>query len=276
MKLNVLISTCDEGIFRVPAVLSTPREDVSYIISMQYSNEVFLQQIPAELYRRKDVSILPLDGLGLCRNRNNALRYATGDIAIIADDDVRYCDSYFDTIIETFENDKELDIAQFKIKSLDGGFIKSYPDFSYTYPDVPYGMYITSPEIAIRISTTKRHIYFDERFGLGSSHFICGEEEVLFADAHRQGFTIKYIPQYAVEAPSNSTGTRTYTDKRVMMAKGAVNYYLHKSTAWLRMFKFALLGSIKRKGSFFKLLYYTYKGIYHYKKVAIYESPIGR
>lgn len=272
----MLICTYNEGISRVPAILLPPRPDVSYIISIQYTQESYLQHIPKELMMRHDVRVVPIAGLGLCRNRNNALQAATGDIALIADDDVRYRNEYFDRVIETFSQDSEVDVAQFKIKSLDGGFIKDYPEFSYTHPHIPRGMYVTSPEIAMRIATTRGKVYFDERFGLGSPHFISGEEEVLFTDAVRKGLTVRYYPQFVVEAPSESTGSRTYYDERVMMAKGAINYYIHGASAWLRMFKFALVSALARRGSFTTLLRGTFKGINYYRRVVRYENPIGR
>lgn len=276
MKLDVLICTLNEGITRLPEVLIEPREDVKYIVSMQYTDEVFLQQIPTILHERCDVQLVTLPGKGLSRNRNNAMRHASADIAIIADDDVRYKDEYFDRIIATFKQNKTLDIAQFKIKSTDNRPVKNYPNHTYNYPDVPKGMYATSPEIAFRVSSVQGKLYFDERFGLGSSHFICGEEEIFFHDAYRLKLNITYFPHYVVEAPSSSTGARTYTDEQVMMAKGAMHYYLHGCSAWLRMFKFAIVSAIHHRGSFVQLLRGTFKGICHYKKIVRYENPVGR
>ena len=276
MKLDVLICTLNEGVACVPEVLIEPREDVTYIVSMQYTDEAFLQQVPATLRERNDVRFVTLEGKGLSRNRNNALMHATGDIALIADDDVRYCDEYFDCVIETFEQNSDVDVAQFMIKASDGGFIKNYPKHPYSYPQIPKGMYVTSPEIAVRVASVQGKLFFDERFGLGSPYFICGEEEILFYDAYHMGLTVAYFPRYIVEAPSNSTGVRTFTDERVMMAKGAMHYYLHGQSAWLRMTKFALLAALHRQGSFVQLLRGTFKGINYYRKVVQYENSIGR
>ncbi len=276
MKLDVLICTLDEGIARVPDILLPPRDNVAYVVSMQYTREDYQQLIPAELQARPDVRIVTLQGKGLSRNRNNALQAAQGDIALIADDDVRYCDAYFDRVIKAFEENENVDIAQFKIKALDGGYIKDYPAYSYTYPHVPRGMYVSSIEIAVRTATTRDKIHFDERFGLGSPYFICGEEEVLFYNAYQQGLTITYYPWFVVETTSDSTGSRTYSDERVMMAKGAINYYLHGAWAWLRMLKFALHGALTGRGSLGKLLRATFKGINYYKKVVRYEDSVGR
>ena len=276
MKLNVLICTLNDGIARVPDILLPRRADVDYIISMQYTDDTYLQQIPQELRVRSDVHVVTQSGKGLSRNRNNALKHATGDIALIADDDVHYCNQYFDRVINAFEHDSRLDIAQFMIKALDGGYIKDYPNHTYTYPHVAKGMYVTSPEIALRVTSIKGRLFFDERFGLGSPYFVCGEEEVFFYDAYRMGMTIRFFPEYVVEAPSDSTGMRTYTDERVMMAKGAIHYHLHGISSWLRMFKFALTSALSRRGRFDVLLRNTYKGINYYRKVVQYENPIGR
>ena len=276
MKLDVLICTIDERIALVPAILLPMRADVNYIVSMQYTDEAYLQQIPQVLRERADVKVVTLKGKGLTRNRNFALKHATADIALIADDDVRYCDEYFNRIITTYKQHPHLDVAQFKIKSLDGGFIKNYPDYSYTYPHIAKGMYVSSQEITLRVATVRGKVHFDERFGLGSPYFICGEEEIFFYDAYRAGFTVSYFPYFAVEHPSESTGVHTYTDERVMMAKGAMHYRLHGASAWLRMFKFALTSAIARKGRFGILLRNTFKGINYYRKVVRYESSIGR
>lgn len=276
MKLDVLICTLNEGICRVPEVLIAPREDVMYVVSMQYTDECFLQHIPHSLRERKDVQLITLPGRGLCRNRNHALLAARADIALIADDDVRYCDEYFDRIIETFERNKEVDVAHFKIQSTDGGVVKDYPEEHYRYPHVPRGMYVSSIEIALRIHTVRNRVQFDERFGLGSPYFICGEEDIFIRDAAQAGLHIAYFPLVIVQHPDDSTGSRTYTDERVMMAKGAVQYYLHGNSAWLRMFKFALISAVHRKGSFTQLLRATFKGINYYRKVVKYENPTGR
>ena len=276
MNLDVLICTLNEGIARVPEILLPVRADVNYIVSMQYTDESYLQFIPQSLHERADVRVVTLCGKGLSRNRNNALRHATGDIALIADDDVRYCDEYFNRVIATFEQNPQLDIAQFKIKATDGGCIKEYPDFCYTYPHVPKGMFIASIEMAMRLSSVRERVWFDERFGLGSPHFICGEEDIFICDACRAGLTVSYFPYFIVEHPSESTGAHTYTDARVMQAKGAVQYYLHGASAWLRMFKFALTSALARRGRFDVLLRHTFSGINYYRKVVRYESAVGR
>lgn len=276
MRIDVLICTLNEGIENVPRVFIAPRDDVSYIVSMQYTDQSYLERIPEEVRNRQDVRLLLLEGKGLCRNRNNALRAATGDLALIADDDVRYCDEYFDNILKVFRENERLDIAQLKIKS---AYYESmpnrYPTFSCTYPNVVRGMFASSIELVLRVATVRGKIWFDERFGLGSPYFICGEESILVHDAIQAGLTVTYFPLYVVEHNAPGTGAKAFTDERVMMAKGAVQYYIYGWSGYLRMLKWAIVGALHGKCSFAKAVGGTFKGINYYRKVVRYENPIG-
>ena len=71
--LHLLVCTLDERIAGVPQMLLPPQEGVRWVVSMQYTDERFLQQIPAVLQERSDVHLLTLPGKGLSRNRNHAL-----------------------------------------------------------------------------------------------------------------------------------------------------------------------------------------------------------
>ena len=88
-KIDVLICTIDAGITRVPKVLLEHMEGVRYVVSMQYTEEHFLQQVPEVLKERTDVELCYLQGRGLSRTRNMALSHVTSDVLLIADDDER-------------------------------------------------------------------------------------------------------------------------------------------------------------------------------------------
>ena len=103
MKLELLICTLDERIARVPDILLPARPDISYLVSMQYTDPKFLDHVPDVLRQRPDVRLIFLEGKGLSRNRNHCLDAATGDLALIVDDDCRYREEYFDRIIATVD-----------------------------------------------------------------------------------------------------------------------------------------------------------------------------
>lgn len=276
MKLNLLICTCNGGIERIPAMLLPPRKDVSYIVSMQYTDKSWLHKVPGLLLERPDVRVLFLPGMGLSRNRNHALAAADGDVALIADDDCRYRQVYFDTILRIYTEHPEVDIVQFRINPVEGVPIKRYATYAHPYAKRPRGMYPTSPELTLRVSAVQGKLFFNEKFGLGSGHLPCGEEDIFLHDAMQAGLSVWYFPFVVADAPCESTGLRVYTDRRVMMAQGAVNYHIHGWGAWPRMLKFAAMGALRRKGNFFRLLSGACSGILYYKKVILHEDSLNR
>lgn len=208
MKLSVLISTIDDGLKNIDKVLLSVSKEVEYIISHQYTDEKY-RFIPKALLR-KDVLISQIPGKGLSKSRNNAIKHATGEIAVIADDDVRYKSDYFDTIVNTYLYEN-VDVACFKIKTPEGKLeYKKYPkeileikDFESYSP--------SSIELTFKLDKIKLHnISFDHRFGLGAK-FIGGEEKLFLHDSIDKGLKVKFIPKYVVEHDYESSN-RNLTD----------------------------------------------------------------
>ncbi len=198
MKINILISTIDDGLAKVEDILLTPSEDVRYIVSHQVTDESY-RQVPEGL-KRSDVVLSQITGRGLSRNRNNVLKYVSEGICLLADDDVRYTEENFRAIREAFTGDPGLDVACFKIATPPGeGEYKDYAPDPYLLNE-KNGHYISSLEIAFRLEAVKRcGIKFDERFGLGSDLIHYGEEAVFIYDCIKAGLKVKYIPSYVVE-----------------------------------------------------------------------------
>ena len=53
----------------------------------------------------------------MSRNRNNCLRHATADLCLIGDDDCRYTHEQLQAVINTFEQNPNVDIATFQYSS---------------------------------------------------------------------------------------------------------------------------------------------------------------
>lgn len=246
-RINILICTIDEGIHKIHQLLEPFQEDVEYKISHQFRDVKYLA-IPDNL-KRKDVSISQISGKGLSRNRNNSLKMANGDIAVIADDDVKYYPESFKNITKVFENDPELDVACFKIKTHAGEpEFKDYPNYECVLKKHRHH-YISSIEIAFRVESIKaKQIRFDERFGLGSEKYNAGEEEIFICDCINAGLKVMYFPSYIVEHPFYSSAKDTpLFEKRRNMLRGALNARIH---GWKAMPKAFFDAAI----SFFKLI----------------------
>lgn len=242
MKLSVLISTIDSGIDNLKNILLSPRHDVEYIISHQFTDEKYIY-IPAYLIR-DDIIISQIPGKGLSRSRNNAIKHAPGDIALIADDDVRYKPEYFDRVIEAYR-DNDVDVACFKIKTPDGEQeYKAYPNKQFKIAD--FDTYSPSSiELTFKLDVIRRNkIQFDERFGLGT--FIpAGEENIFIKQCIRKNLNIRFFPEFIVEHPYDST-TKILPKNHVDRIKVSAGYDYY-DYGILSIFKI-ILSAIKNRG----------------------------
>lgn len=234
MELNILISTIDHGIEKINDILLPFRNDVKYIVSHQYRDEKYLP-IPKELLR-KDVLISQISGQGLTKSRNNALCQATGDVCVIADDDIQYTNEYFNTIISVYK-ENDVDVAFFKIYTgQKQPEYKEYPKTNKVITNI-FDYSPSSIEITFKLEAVKHgKILFDERFGLGS--WLKGGGEDLFVhDSICSGLKIKFFPFYIVQHPFEST-IKLFSkyDKRRVQVSGAFDARLNGRMAVIKAF----------------------------------------
>ncbi len=205
MTISLLIATIDAGIKKVDRVILEPQPGIQYYISHQVTGELF-RKIPESLKTRSDVQLSQIKGRGLSRNRNHLLDLAMGDLALLADDDARYRMEYFETLRSVFTEHQDIDVACFKIATPEG--YPEYKEYSEESFLLNYASrhYISSLEVAFRLSAVKKMgLKFDERFGVGSEFIAYGEESVFIHDCIKAGLKVKYFPEYIVEHAADST-----------------------------------------------------------------------
>lgn len=169
---------------------------------------------------------------GLSRSRNVALENATGDICVIADDDITYEDRYQEIIQEAYQKHPSMDIIVFALPSQNIERSKEYPS---TEKRIGYlrSMRVYSYEITFRRSSIARaSVSFNELFGAGSGKYSCGEENIFLFNCLRKGIKILYVPkQIGVVSHSTSTWFKGY-DSKFFFDKGAMFYAMSKSMAF--------------------------------------------
>lgn len=276
--LDILICTIDGRVASVPQMLLPAQAGVRWVVSMQYTDERFLQQIPAVLRERTDVHMLLLPGRGLSRNRNNALDFVRQTLAdrpaspsadrtqrhyaLISDDDVHYTLPRLQELLKCLDDNPQADVALFKTITPDGTPLKNYPARTMTYREAMTvkRYYPTSFEIVLGEEAIKR-LQFDERFGLGSPSLSCGEEDVLMHDAMQAGLDIRFFPLVVGQTDPATTGSRFLTDVAVQRAKGAVfAYTLPRTRAYYAIVKEALRHLIYNRANPFPLLRHMHQG----------------
>jgi GT2 family glycosyltransferase len=206
--LNVLYCAFEEGLLEIEKNIPIPNPNVRYFISLQGDIEK-IPAIPISLQSRSDLEISILEGRGLSKNRNNAIKMAlesssSQDIFLIADEDVEFIEGFETVIITAFNQNIDTHILTFQISTgLSNQKYKSYWEkerkIRITEIDT-----VSSIEMAGRADVFKR-VKFEENLGLGST-FPSGEETAFLADSLRAGFQIKYIPKPIVIHPLESSG----------------------------------------------------------------------
>jgi uncharacterized membrane protein len=219
MNVDILISTYGKGINNVAQILLEEQNNVRYVISHQ-CDSLFVSQIPRELVRR-DVIVSRIQGKGLSKSRNNALSQSSAFVGLISDDDVKYKQSYFDTIVKYHQSYPNYDVIIFKIRTLEGE--PEYKDYQLEIKEEKYIPRASSIEISFKLKKINGFkIRFDERFGAGKKFLIGSEERIFLHDCLKAGLKILYVPEYIVEHPYESTAKTLskYDNRRIRVIGG--------------------------------------------------------
>lgn len=259
MTLEILISTIGDGIFKAEKVILPPIDNIKYLISWQCPTV----DLPSSLHRA-DITIVQMHEKGLSLNRNNAIQYATGDICLIADDDVQYCKENLIKVIEIFNTHPTLQLATFMLTSTEKE--KSYPFYSFDLQEMPKGYYVSSIEIAFLRVSIQGKIYFNSLFGIGAPVLGAGEEEVFIYDCVKRKIQGVFFPIEIVHHQGETTGLRNGASSSALMARGAYTYIRFPKTCFLRMIKVSWRLNKKFNINFFHALRYHLKGISYAKE----------
>lgn len=215
MTIDLLICTIDEGIKNVPDVLMPPMDGIGYVVSMQFTDEDWLDAIPSILCERSDVKVVVMKGRGLSANRNSAIAASTADVCLIADDDCRYTKDRIDALKCAFEENADADIITSEAEDFNGQPLKKYP-----------AAYVSSVEIAFkRRSVVEKGLAFNPKFGLGSEFLCAGEEEIFLKDAGDKGLKILFVPIVIVKTNAVTTGSCFIENPKMQRTKGCVFRY---------------------------------------------------
>lgn len=223
-KLEVLICTYGrEGIGRVGRMQLPTVDGVRYLVSWQPAG-CDTSVIPSEL-RRDDVTVVIADSIGSSNNRNNAVDHATAPVCLMADDDLRYTPDGLLAVIDTFENNPDLDVASFRYSGDDN---KQYPSAETDLTnDWPKNFYCASFEIAFRREAVAGRIFYNPYFGINAPRLMNGEDSVFILDCRNAGLNCRFFPITITHHAGLTTGLRNIDDPRVAMGEGAYIRYCY-------------------------------------------------
>jgi glycosyltransferase involved in cell wall biosynthesis len=235
MRLEILISTMN-------------RSSLSFLYKMFPDNRlggydilIINQTEPGRVLKSEldGIRIINSFEKGLSLSRNLALKNATGDICLIADDDVEYISGFDAEVLSAFSKFKLSSIILFKIATFDSREYKDYTKGSKRLTRRRDIIDSSSIEIAFRRSDiVKNHVNFNTLFGLGSC-FSFGEEYLFLKKALKQKLYIyfedKFIVRHNFERASSNIGSDSF-----VRAKAALYYIDYRNFGYLVLFKFLI------------------------------------
>jgi glycosyltransferase involved in cell wall biosynthesis len=227
--LEILLSTMHQSSLSFLEKMFSANEvkDFDVLIINQTNQEKVLKS------ENKQIRVINSLEKGLPKSRNIALKNASGEICLFADDDVVYVDDFRRKIISAFDKHKDADIITFQMNSEDGKLFRDYPDIIKHTKNTVYTA--NSVVIALKLEAVKNRIEFNPYFGLGAK-FEVADEYIFLRDALNKGLSVYFEPQVILKHPKFSSGQESASD-RVIYGRGALYYKYYGFRSYFRIAK---------------------------------------
>lgn len=188
----------------------------------------------------KKVTLINSIDKGLSNSRNLALKYATADICLIADDDMIYHSDYKDKIIQAYEQYPDADIIAFQVKRIGNPEREKKFRKNLNWENYLTSMKISSVEITFKRKTIiDKKLSFNPNVGAGTE-FYNGEENIFLYDALRKNCKVLYLPIEIAEVDmSDSSWFEGYT-KSFFETVGAKFYNMTKKYYYFLIVQYAI------------------------------------
>ena len=175
---------------------------------------------------------------GLSKSRNMALRYATADIVILADEDEELCDDYNRIISDVFEKYEDAIFVGFQVEGIEKNF-KIYKGRESKI-GMLRSMRMSSVELAFRRSEIyDAGVKFNEHIGAGTKYLL-GEENAFLFSLLRYNKSAYYVPKVIAKIHIGDSTWFTGYNKSYMIARGAAFTAMSKTLSGILIFQFAL------------------------------------
>lgn len=163
---------------------------------------------------------------GVGMNRNVSLMYASADICLLADDDMRYTDTYEQDIVKEFEMHPDADVMIFNIGPVDGKRPQKQNRRTRkigALTKMPYG----APRIAFRLDALRRsNVWFTTLFG-GGCKYSNGEDSIFLAELRRAGLKIYTSNAYIGDVDMSDSSWFQGANEEFYFNKGAYLKAVH-------------------------------------------------
>lgn len=231
MQLEILISTMHESNYDL-------LEKINLQTNAVVVNQCDRDDIVELSFKDKKVVWVNTTERGLSNSRNMAIKYASGDVCLIVDNDEIMFDNYEHIILQEFENNKKADIISFNVSGIEKVF-KNYNKNKFKHNFLT-SMRCSSVEVAFKLDFVKRNkICFDNQIGAGTK-LLFGEENKFLIECLRKKAKFYYVPVCIAYLHIGKSTWFTGYNENYFLAQGAVyeSFNTHFTLALIYIFAF--------------------------------------
>lgn len=221
-------------------VVTMHQEDCTLVEKMNLRSAVVVaNQGETTAYEEKNLNgcnckMISTSTRGVGVNRNLALTYASGDIIVIADDDMKYYNDYPSLVAKAFEENPQADLLIFNIKGCPHIHKKKKVRW---YNFMRYG----AVRIAMRLTAQRMsNVWFSTMFG-GGAKYSAGEDSLFLAECLKHKLKIYAVP-VEIGALLNDRGSTWFNghNEKYFYDKGVLYATMSKKFAYLLGLQFLL------------------------------------
>lgn len=262
MNLEVLVSTMNQN-------------DFSLVEKMNIKNKALIinqgkKQCNNQIIKNGNkIRIITYNEKGLSKSRNRAIENMEADIGLFADDDIIYCDDYYEKIVKAHKKYEDADIIAFRVIRGDELRKKNFRHKLH-WENYLTCLKISSVEISFKLrSIRKKKLKFNEYFGAGSDEFLMGEENIFLYNALDKGLNILYLPEKIGKLKNNRSSWFKGYNKNYFLSRGASYYAMNNRWYIFLILQFAIrkYNRYKEKLNFIDALKFMLRGVKDYKKL---------
>lgn len=155
-------------------------------------NQCFKNDVEELNYNGNQVLVYSFNERGVGLNRNNTLLRASGDVAVLADDDMYFYENYEETLTKAYEKYPKADVIIFNIEGGSQKRFKITRKMDINYWNV---LRFGAARITFRTASIKNNgIFFNTEFGGGTPHS-AGEDSLFLLDCLKKNLKIIALPE---------------------------------------------------------------------------------
>lgn len=230
---------------QVEILLSTMlREDLSFLNQIFKHNNIndfyllIINQTTQDKILKSDnpkIKVINSFEFGVPKSRNLAIKNATKDICLMADDDISYKPNLLNTINEGYNLYEEASMISFEAVDEHDKAYANYPLKGIHNKQSLKKIYTWVISFR-RQDYLDREVFYNTHFGFGAT-FEGNEEYVFLRNAYDKGLKMFHFPKVIVMHPDESSGRRMGNDNAIF-ARAALHYRFYGNLSYIWVFKF--------------------------------------